>query len=136
MTTPPADHAQQSAHNTPPCFIVSSDITIDEAGMNALEAAFAERLHEVDDFPGFQRLEVWRDTNRTGTYTMVTWWNSADDFTAYMRSDQHRRSHARIPNEPTRPCGAGVRRYEQVATDRGSEDLVCRAGNSPTKSGE
>lgn len=96
-------------------FVVSSDVAIDDVGVPALEAAFAGRLGEVDDFPGFQRLEVWRDTSRAGMYIMVSWWDSRDDFTAYMRSEQHRRSHARIPTEPTRPRAAGVRRFERIA---------------------
>lgn len=95
-------------------FVVTSDITIDEAGGQRLEAAFADRLHEVDDFAGFQRLEVWRDNSRAGAYVMVSWWDSAEAFTTYMRSDEHRRSHARIPTDPARPRAAGVRRFERI----------------------
>lgn len=94
-------------------FVVASDVTVEEAGVPALEAAFAGRLGEVDSFPGFQRLEVWRDAGRPGAYLMVSWWDSRNDFTAYMRSEQHHRSHARIPTDP-RPRGAGVRRFERI----------------------
>lgn len=94
-------------------FVVASDVIIEEAGAPGLEAAFAGRLGEVDSFPGFQRLEVWRDAGRPGAYLMVSWWDSRDAFSAYMRSEQHHRSHARIPTDP-RPRGAGVRRFERV----------------------
>ncbi|HEX8347074.1 MAG TPA: antibiotic biosynthesis monooxygenase [Actinoplanes sp.] len=104
-----------TARQTRPAFVVTSDVTIDEAGARRLEVAFADRLGEVDRFPGFQRLEVWRDTGRAGMYVMVSWWDSAEDFTAYMRSEPHRRSHARIPTDPTRPRAAGVHRFQRIA---------------------
>lgn len=117
MTGPPLTSPTRDPATGPQptsAFIVSSDVTIDEAGVHQLEAAFAGRLGEVDSFAGFQRLEVWRDTGRPGMYVMVSWWDSPADFTAYMRSEQHRRSHERIPSEPSRPRGAGVRRFERI----------------------
>ena len=45
---------------------------------------------------------------------MVSWWDSREDFVAYMRSAAHRRSHARVPDDP-RPRAAGVRRWEVVS---------------------
>ena len=100
---------------TAPAFVVTSEVTIPESAAEGLEAAFAARLGEVDSFPGFQRLEVWRDTASRGTYLMVSWWDSRRDFTSYMRSAQHRRSHQRIPTEPVKPRGTGVHRFERIS---------------------
>lgn len=80
-----------------------------------LERAFTDRLGEVEGEAGFQRLEVWRDVKRAGTYVMVTWWDSEADFRAYLRSDAHDRSHARVPTSPVRPRGAGLDRYQVIA---------------------
>ncbi len=95
-------------------FVVTSEVTIPATAAAGLEAAFAGRLGEVEEFPGFQRLEVWRDAGHPGTYLMVSWWDSRDDFTAYMRSEQHRRSHQRIPTQPVKPRGVGLHRYERI----------------------
>jgi heme-degrading monooxygenase HmoA len=97
-----------------PAFVVSSEVHIADAGTGTLERAFQDRLGAVDGWPGCRRLEVWRDLTRAGVYLMVSWWDSREDFSAYMRSDAHRRSHERIPEEP-RPSAAGVRRWEVVA---------------------
>jgi heme-degrading monooxygenase HmoA len=97
-----------------PGFVVSSEVLTDATGVDDLERAFRGRMGEVDGWPGFRRLEVWRDVTRPGAYQMVSWWDSRDDFVAYMRSDAHRRSHARVPDDP-RPRAAGVRRWEVVA---------------------
>lgn len=102
--------------HSPLVFVVASDLEVEPSGAAALERAFRLRLGEVEGHPGFQRLEVWRDDHREGTYRMVTWWDDEDAFRAYMRSTAHRRSHARIPSDPARARGAGLRRYSVIAT--------------------
>lgn len=93
-------------------FIVVSDVTVSAEGCEALEAAFRDRLGEVEQVPGFQRLEVWRDARVTGSYQMVSWWDDERCWRAYMSSPAHHRSHARIPRDPVAPRGRGVRRME------------------------
>jgi heme-degrading monooxygenase HmoA len=92
-------------------FVVSSEVTISPESAEILERAFADRLHLVEKAPGFQRLETWRDVTRAGVFQLVSWWDDADSFRRYMRSEEHRISHARIPAGPDRPRGTGVRRY-------------------------
>ncbi|HEU4676344.1 MAG TPA: antibiotic biosynthesis monooxygenase [Motilibacteraceae bacterium] len=102
-------------------FVSVSHVTVDvggetgESAAQVLERAFAHRLGEVEGENGFQRLEVWRDVKVAGTYVMVTWWDTEEDFRAYLRSEAHDRSHARVPTSPARPRGAGLDRYQVVA---------------------
>lgn len=96
-------------------YVVVSHLSIDPDGAAALEDAFQHRLGEVDGVPGFQRLEVWRDTTSPSGYAMVSWWDTEADFRAYMGSEAHRRSHARIPRRPHAPHATGLTRYEVIA---------------------
>lgn len=100
----------------PASYVVASELSVDIAGAAALEAAFADRLRQVEEHAGFQRLEVWRDSGREGQYLMVTWWDDEDAFRSYMRSDRHRTSHDRIPTQPVKARGVGLRRYDRIAT--------------------
>jgi heme-degrading monooxygenase HmoA len=95
-------------------YVVSSEVTIAADSADILERAFKDRLHLVEQAPGFQRLEVWRDLTQDGVFQMVSWWDDVDSFRTYMRSPQHRLSHARIPTEPDRPHATALRRYVQV----------------------
>lgn len=97
-------------------FVVVSELAVAECGAAALEAAFQDRLHEAEDHPGFQRMEVWRDIRGGGAYTMVSWWDDEPAFRSYMRSARHRASHARIPTEPAKARGVGLRRFTLIAT--------------------
>ena len=97
-------------------FVVASELAVEAAGSEALERAFGDRLGEVESHPGFVRLEVWRDVQREGAYLMVTWWDDEPAFRSYMGSKSHKVSHARIPTEPAKARGVGVRRYTVVAT--------------------
>ena len=91
-----------------------SEIAVEADGVDALEEAFRNRLGEVEDHPGFVRLEVWRDPRRTGRYLMVSWWTSRDAFSAWMHSESHDRSHERIPREFP-PKAVRFDRYEVIA---------------------
>ncbi|MEP6660005.1 MAG: antibiotic biosynthesis monooxygenase family protein [Acidimicrobiales bacterium] len=96
-------------------FVVQSEIRVPVDGAAALEDAFRSRLGAVETAPGFRRLEVWADRADPGHYVMVSWWTSRAEFVAYMRSDDHARSHARIPGGEHRPHPIGVRRFGVVA---------------------
>ena len=100
----------------PPVHVVVSELAIAPEGADHLETAFQDRLGEVDGFPGFIHLEVWKDGRRPGRYLMVTWWNSPDAFHQYLRSDAHRRSHARIPRDPARPEPVRVDQFSLITT--------------------
>jgi len=97
-------------------FVVTSELCVPHGGEAALEAAFSHRLHAVDAWPGFVRLEVWRDGRTEGRYLLVSWWTSKDHYRAYMRSDDNRDSHARVPTGDHAPSAVAVRRYEVVTT--------------------
>jgi heme-degrading monooxygenase HmoA len=48
---------------------------------------------------------------------MTLWWASRDAFAGYMRSDDHRRSHARIPQGIARPTLIALYRYVLIAQE-------------------
>ncbi len=91
-----------------------SELAVPVAAAEALEEAFQDRLGEVDGWPGFQRLEVWRDPRHPGRYLMVSWWDSRESFSAWMQSDAHDRSHARIPTKAGAPRAVRFDRYEVI----------------------
>jgi len=101
---------------TPGAYVAISEIAVDAEGVAALEAQFRARLGLVDEWPGFLGLEVLRHRRRPGTYLMISRWTSKDAFQAYMRSEEHDRSHARIPGGPHAPRPAGFGDYEVIAT--------------------
>lgn len=96
-------------------FVSVSHVHVDPDGSAPLEEAFRDRLGAVEEVPGFQRLEVWRDRSAVGRYVMVTWWDHPSDLPEYLRSEAHERSHARVPRQPHRPRGVGLDRYDVIA---------------------
>ena len=107
--------AESASHPNADAFVAVSNLTVPEAGRAALLTAFGQRLGAVDAWPGFQGLQVWADRNHPTDLVMVSWWNTEEDFTAYMRSDDHRRSHTRIPDGPARAKPTQFRRYTLIA---------------------
>jgi heme-degrading monooxygenase HmoA len=99
----------------PTTFVAHSEIRVPTRGVADLLAAFRDRLGEVDGWPGFARLEVWQDERDPERFVMVSWWDSHECFSEYMRSQSHRRSHARIPAGPDAPKAASFARFTVVA---------------------
>jgi heme-degrading monooxygenase HmoA len=62
-----------------------------------LVSAFRQRAHLVDAADGFLGLEVWRSDRDRGEIVMVSRWRDRDCFKRYMRSEEHKVSHDRIP---------------------------------------
>jgi heme-degrading monooxygenase HmoA len=58
--------------------------------------AFGNRSRDVEHHAGFIGLEVLQSDRDPGEVLMVSRWRDRACFTAYMKSDDHRRSHARI----------------------------------------
>ncbi len=96
-------------------FVAHSELRVTGAGVPALIAAFENRLGEVENWTGFERLEVWQDERDDGRFVMVSWWDDKESFQAYMRSQSHHRSHDRIPGGPDRPRPASFSRFRVVA---------------------
>lgn len=78
-------------------YVSVSRLRVDPAAVDDLIAAFRDRAGLVDAFPGFLDLEVWRSEREPGEILMVSHWARRADFTAYMKSAEHRVSHDRIP---------------------------------------
>lgn len=110
-----ASLSDPSAGRAPGGFVAYSEISVPANGASALVEAFAGRIGEVESWPGFDRLEVWRDQRDETRFVMVSWWDSQDSFTAYMRSDSHHRSHDRMEGGADRPRPAGFSRFQVVA---------------------
>ncbi|MGE5286607.1 MAG: antibiotic biosynthesis monooxygenase family protein [Micromonosporaceae bacterium] len=96
-------------------FVVSSELAVHPDGADELIAAFRNRLGRVEHWEGFNHLEVWRDRARADRFVMTSWWASRDAFAGYMRSDDHRRSHARIPHGAAQPRLIALHRYALIA---------------------
>jgi heme oxygenase (mycobilin-producing) len=66
---------------------------------DALVSAFRARARLVDGADGFVDLQVWQSDRDAGELIMVSRWRDRDAFKAYMRSEDHKVSHGRIPRE-------------------------------------
>ena len=96
-------------------FVAFSEISVPVSGADALIVAFKSRLGEVERWPGFDRLEVWHDERDPTRFVMVSWWAHKSDFSAYMQSASHQRSHGRIDEGCDAPKPAHFSRYRVVA---------------------
>jgi heme oxygenase (mycobilin-producing) len=79
-----------------------------------LVTAFRNRMGLVDEFDGFEGLEVWRSDREPGEVIMVSRWRDRECFRDYMRSAEHRASHDRIA--PDLQAAIALERLEHLHT--------------------
>lgn len=101
-------------------YVSMSRLRVEPEHVEELIAAFRGRLGAVDGFAGFEGLEVWASDREPGEVLMISRWRDRGCFTAYMRSDAHRASHARIPDRLQRAIA--LQRLEHLHT----YDIVAR----------
>jgi heme-degrading monooxygenase HmoA len=80
-------------------YVSMSRLRIEVDRADELVRAFRARARLVDRADGFVDLQVWQSDRDAGELIMVSRWRDRAAFTAYMRSDDHKTSHARIPRE-------------------------------------
>lgn len=82
-------------------FVVMNRISVNPKFSEQFEERFRQRAGEVDTMPGFVRNQVLRPANPDDPYVVMTFWQSKDDFEAWVNSDAFRRGHARSGSLPT-----------------------------------
>ena len=78
-------------------YISMSRLRVSADRADELVAAFRARMRAVDSHDGFIDLQVWQSDRDPGELVMVSRWRERAAFKAYMQSEDHRASHARIP---------------------------------------
>lgn len=78
-------------------YVSVSRLRVESHESDALVAAFQGRAGLVEAHDGFVDLQVWRSDRDPTEVLMVSRWQDRAAFQAYMRSDDHKASHARIP---------------------------------------
>jgi heme-degrading monooxygenase HmoA len=78
-------------------YVSLSRLRVPEERAPELVSAFRRRARLVDDADGFVDLQVWQSDRDPGELVMVSRWRDRSAFKAYMKSDDHRVSHDRIP---------------------------------------
>jgi heme-degrading monooxygenase HmoA len=77
-------------------YVSMSRLRVARGQSEALVTAFRHRARLVDAFDGFIDLQVWRSDRDPEEILMVSRWRDRAAFREYMRSAEHRASHARI----------------------------------------
>ncbi|HEX5618455.1 MAG TPA: antibiotic biosynthesis monooxygenase [Solirubrobacteraceae bacterium] len=80
-------------------YVSMSRLRIPVERADDLVRAFRARARLVDTADGFVDLQVWQSDRDAGELIMVSRWRDRAAFTAYMRSEEHKTSHGRIPKE-------------------------------------
>jgi heme-degrading monooxygenase HmoA len=86
-------------------FVVMNRIPVNAEYTEQFEERFRNRAGEVDQMKGFIRNQVLRPANPEDPYVVMTFWESRDDFDAWVGSEAFQKQHAKpgtLPQEAFR----------------------------------
>ena len=95
-------------------YVSLSRLRIPEERAPELVSAFRRRVRLVERADGFVDLQVWQSDRDAGEIVMVSRWRDRGAFKAYMKSESHRISHARI--DPDLDDAIRLERLEHMHT--------------------
>ena len=95
-------------------YVSMSRLRVEIDRSDELVAAFRGRVGLVESHHGFIDLQVWRSDRDPGEVLMVSRWSDRDAFKAYMKSTDHRLSHARL--DPSLKAAIRLERLEHLHT--------------------
>ena len=95
-------------------YISMSRLRVPAPQVPELLEAFRDRAGWVDSADGFLDLEVWHSDRDSGEVIMVSRWQTREAFTQYMKSADHKTSHARI--SPALKAAISLERLDHLHT--------------------
>ncbi len=81
-------------------FVTMNRIFINKGYIEAFEERFRDRAHEVDKMNGFIRNLVLRPKSTDDPYVVMTFWETEEDFSAWVHSDAFIKGHAKSGTLP------------------------------------
>ena len=81
-------------------FVTMNRIYVNSEYTELFEQRFKERAHEVDKMKGFARNVVLRPRSDEHPYVIMTFWETSDDFDAWVNSEAFIKGHARSGTLP------------------------------------
>lgn len=90
-------------------FVAVNSLSVHDGQGEVLEKRFAARAGLVENSPGFLSFELWRPTQGTDDYLVVTRWEDEDSYNSWLASRQFSEGHAgQQPDGSTRQSPAAV----------------------------
>ena len=97
-------------------FMVLSRFVVANGMEDEVRAAFAARPHQVDQAPGFLRMEVMQPQGQPEEFWLLTWWQDEASFDAWHRGHAYHEAHQGMPKGLKLVPGANeLKRFALVA---------------------
>lgn len=76
-------------------FVAINYIDCQDGYQNRFEELFSTRAHAIDRLPGFRHMHVLKPDEDGGSYLIVSYWDSEEDFKEWTRSAEFMEGHQR-----------------------------------------
>ncbi|MEX2563485.1 MAG: antibiotic biosynthesis monooxygenase family protein [Nitriliruptoraceae bacterium] len=98
-------------------FVALSRFEVMPGWEDSVAEAFVARPHQVENAPGFVRLEVLRPADNAAEFWLLTFWTDEESFRSWHRSHDRKAAHAGMPpGLRLRPGSAELSSFELVTT--------------------
>ena len=97
-------------------YVVANRVFVKPPYAAEFEQRFHRRAGEIDQQPGFERMEVLAPRSDDAPYVVLTHWRDQQAFDDWVGSDDFRRAHQNPMDKNAFADGGGIERYEVVVS--------------------
>lgn len=100
-------------------YVVANRVSVKPEWADEFETRFRNRAGQIEQQPGFVRMEILRPTDDDSPYVVLTTWESEKAFTAWVGSEDFRAAHKNpMPKEAFSAPGR-MERHEVIISAGG-----------------
>jgi len=97
-------------------YVVSNRVAVAADWREEFERRFRERAGQIEQQPGFVRMEIHRPADDSSPYIVQTVWRDAASFQAWVGSDDFKTAHANPLPKEAFDADSRMERHEVIIT--------------------
>ena len=100
-------------------YVVANRVFVKQAYAGEFEQRFRDRSGQINQQPGFVRMEVLKPQSEKTPYVVLTHWESEQAFHCWVGSEDFKRAHQNPMNKDAFLDGGGLEQYEVIISSSG-----------------
>lgn len=103
-------------------YVVANRVFVKQQYSGEFEQRFKDRSGEINQQPGFVRMEVLKPRSEKTPYVVLTHWQSEQSFHNWVGSEDFKRAHQNPMNKDAFLEGGGLEHYEVIISATGEAE--------------
>ncbi|MCP4432135.1 MAG: antibiotic biosynthesis monooxygenase [Gammaproteobacteria bacterium] len=103
-------------------YVVANRVFVKPVYCEEFESRFRNRTGQINNQPGFVRMEVFKPQSENTPYVVITHWENEQAFQGWVDSEDFKLAHQNPMSKDAFNGGGGIEQYEVIISSSLDED--------------